>query len=196
MQLILVDGDMRRRAQISHSLSNGGIHVEPFEDVSELVGRWPRTELILAHDDGAAIGTLIEQMSRSGIWLPVIAFAETPGIRQVVRALQDGVIDYIAWPFDDGALIETLQTAQARGRDLANTKVREAVARSRVERLSGREREVLGAVASGLSNELIAKRLGISSRTVEIHRANMLNKIGANHTSEAIRIAVEASLLN
>ena len=61
---------------------------------------------------------------------------------------------------------------------------------------TGREREVLGGVANGLSNELIAKQLGISSRTVEIHRANMLDKIGANHTSDAIRLAIEASLLN
>ena len=63
-------------------------------------------------------------------------------------------------------------------------------------RLSKRERQVLELLARGSSNKLIARELSISPRTVEIHRANMLNKIGANHTSEAIRIAIEASLLN
>jgi DNA-binding NarL/FixJ family response regulator len=55
---------------------------------------------------------------------------------------------------------------------------------------------VLAGVAGGLSNRLIGERLSISPRTVEIHRANMLNKMGASHTSEAIRIAIEASLVN
>ena len=74
-------------------------------------------------------------------------------------------------------------------------KLREAMARSRVQRLTRREREVLTGVADGLSNRLIGERLEISPRTVEIHRANMLNKMGASHTSEAIRIAIEASLV-
>ena len=196
MQLILIDGDLRRRAQISHILANGGVHVEPFEDVSELIVRWPQAGLILAHDDGAAIGTLVEHMTRSGSWLPVIAFAETPAIQQVVGALHAGAIDYVAWPTAEGELTDVLKAAAEKGKKLTSAKLREAMARSRIERLSGREREVLGGVANGLSNELIARQLGISSRTVEIHRANMLDKIGANHTSEAIRIAVEASLLN
>ncbi|MFM2281468.1 MAG: hypothetical protein RLZZ444_3699, partial [Pseudomonadota bacterium] len=59
-----------------------------------------------------------------------------------------------------------------------------------------REREVLAGVADGLSNRLIGERLAISPRTVEIHRSNMLNKMGASHTSEAIRIAIEASLIS
>ena len=74
-------------------------------------------------------------------------------------------------------------------------RLREARARSRVQKLTRREREVLTGVAAGLSNRLIGEKLSISPRTVEIHRANMLNKMGANHTSEAIRIAIEASLV-
>jgi DNA-binding NarL/FixJ family response regulator len=61
--------------------------------------------------------------------------------------------------------------------------------------LTPREREVLSGVAGGLSNRAIAEQLAISPRTVEIHRANMLQKIGANHTSEAIRVAIEAALI-
>jgi two-component system, LuxR family, response regulator FixJ len=75
-----------------------------------------------------------------------------------------------------------------------NVRLREVMARSRVQKLTPREREVLAGMADGLSNRLIGDRLAISPRTVEIHRANMLNKLGANHTSEAIRIAVEASI--
>ncbi|EJL27095.1 response regulator transcription factor [Novosphingobium sp. AP12] len=108
----------------------------------------------------------------------------------------DGAIDYIAWPISPEELVENLAKAITRAEGLGNAKLREVMARARVDRLTRREREVLGGVASGLSNRLIGEKLSISPRTVEIHRANMLNKLGANHTSDAIRIAIEASLVN
>jgi len=195
LHLILVDSDLRRRAQISHGLLGASVHVEPFEDAAELIAHWPRDGLILAHDDGETISRLIDYMSGSGNWLPLVAFSDAPATRRVVRAMQDGVLDYIVWPVDGAELVETLAQAEERGRSQTNARLREVVARSRIEILSEREREVLGGVANGLSNDLIARQLGISSRTVEIHRANMLQKLGANHTSDAIRIAIEASLI-
>lgn len=194
--IALVDGDFRRRAAISHCLAGSSIHVEPFEDGTELMGRWPRSGSILVHDDGAVIADLVAHMGKTGNWLPLVGFAENPAPGQVVRAVLDGAVDYIAWPFAAEDLVTTLETAQERSVAAGNAKVREAMALSRVSRLTQREREVLSGVASGLSNRLIGERLSISPRTVEIHRANMLNKMGANHTSEAIRIAIEASLVS
>jgi len=194
--LLLVDGDFRRRAAISHCLSGSGLHVEPFEDTAELFSRWPRDGLLLVHDSGEAISALLDHMGRTGNWLPIIAFAEAPSTRRIVEAVLQGAVDYLVWPFDDAELAETMKVAQERALSVSGTKLREAVARSRIERLTRREREVLAGVAGGLSNRLIGEKLSISPRTVEIHRANMLNKMGANHTSEAIRIAIEASLVN
>jgi FixJ family two-component response regulator len=194
--LLLVDGDLRRRAAISHCLSGSGLHVEPFEDVRELYSRWPADGVLLVHDSGSAIGDLIAHMSQSGDWLPIIAFAEEPSTRRIVEAVLQGAVDYLVWPFEEAELIQSMDVAEDRARSVAGSKLREAVARSRVERLTRREREVLAGVAGGLSNRLIGEKLNISPRTVEIHRANMLNKMGANHTSEAIRIAIEASLVN
>jgi len=194
--LLLVDGDLRRRASISHCLSSSGLHVEPFEDVRELYSRWPNDGLLLVHDTGTAIANLIEHMSQTGDWLPIIAFAEQPATHRIVEAVLQGAVDYLVWPFDDAELVTSMEVAEQRAQSVAGAKLREAVARSRVERLTRREREVLAGVAGGLSNRLIGEKLAISPRTVEIHRANMLNKMGANHTSEAIRIAIEASLVN
>ncbi|WP_227711340.1 response regulator transcription factor [Novosphingobium ovatum] len=194
--LFLVDGDVRRRAAISHCLAGSGIHVEPFEDASELISRWPKNGLLLVHDDGRAIGTLLTQMGRLGQWLPVIGFAQEPNTRQVVRAVLDGAIDYIAWPFSGDEITSLIRSAEEKAEVFGSTKLREALARSRVDRLTKREREVLAGVAGGLSNRMIGEKLSISPRTVEIHRANMLTKMGANHTSEAIRIAIEASLVS
>ena len=194
--LFLVDGDVRRRAAISHCLAGSSIHVEPFEDASELISRWPKHGLLLVHDDGRAIPALLAQMGRIGQWLPVIGFAQDPDTRQVVAAVLEGAIDYIAWPFNGEEIVRVVEQAEAKAEVFGTTKLREALARSRVDRLTKREREVLAGVAGGLSNRMIGEKLAISPRTVEIHRANMLTKMGANHTSEAIRIAIEASLVN
>lgn len=195
MQIILVDGDVHRRARISHGLVDRGLHVEPFENIAELIAHWPGEGLLLAHDEDGTIAALVDHMSASGHWLPIVAFAEAPPVRRVVQAMRGGALDYVTWPIDDGELAAILGDAEEKGRSLTSARLREASARSRVQRLSEREREVLGCVASGLSNDLIARQLGISSRTVEIHRAKMLSKIGASHTSEAIRIAIEAALI-
>jgi len=194
--ILLVDGDFRRRAAISHCLSGSDLHVEPFEDTAELFSRWPREGMLLVHDSGDAMTALLEHMGRTGDWLPIIAFAENPSIGRIVEAVLQGAVDYLVWPFEQAALTDSMKVAEDRARSVAGSKLREAVARSRVERLTRREREVLAGVAGGLSNRLIGEKLNISPRTVEIHRANMLSKMGANHTSEAIRIAIEASLVN
>jgi len=194
-QICLVDADIRRRATISHCLAKGGFHVEPVESVTELSGRWPRTGVILAHDGDGSLARLIQQMGEAGNWLPVLAYGEAPQPAEVVEAILAGAIDYLAWPFDLPAITAAIAVTTKRADRLGTARQREAVARCRVERLTRREREVLSGVAAGLSNRLIGERLAISPRTVEIHRANMLNKMGAQHTSEAIRFAIEASLL-
>lgn len=193
--IILVDGDLRRRAAISHYLSGRGVHVEPFETVAELGGRWPRQGIIMINDNGSAIIQLTDQLVQSGNWLPVVAFGEKPAPRRIVEAVLGGAIDYLAWPFDDAELDHMLMTADDRAENVGHARLREAVARSRIERLTQREREVLVGMAAGHSNRSIAEQLAISPRTVEIHRAKMLTKIGAAHTSEAIRVAIEAALV-
>lgn len=85
--LIMVDNDFRRRAAITHALAGTPIHVEPFEDLDELVARWPRDGLIMVHDDGQIVGQLIETMTGIGHWLPVVAYSSAPGTNQVVQAV-------------------------------------------------------------------------------------------------------------
>lgn len=194
--LALIDGNVRRRATIAHELSANNVHIEPFEDVDEILVRWPRSGAILVEDRGSNIRRLIDAMTEHGDWLPLVAHSERPETAQIVRAVLEGAIDYVEWPTPAGQLIAVLDAAETCGALIGSLKLREAHARSRVQRLTRREREVLAGVAHGLSNRLIGERLEISPRTVEIHRANMLTKMGAHHTSEAIRIAVEASLLS
>lgn len=192
--LALIDGNFRRRAAISHALAGCNVHVEPFEDIAEITYRWPRSGAILVADDGHGIEDLIEHMTDHGQWLPVIGFSEGPDTGRVVKAVLAGALDYLEWPCDTAKIMTAIGLAESAAGSIGSLRLREARARSRVQKLTRREREVLEGVADGLSNRLIGERLRISPRTVEIHRANMLNKMGASHTSEAIRIAIEASL--
>ncbi len=193
--LALIDEDFRRRAAISHALSESGIHVEPFEDIAEITLRWPRGGSILVADKDTAIDDLIDHMTEHGEWLPVIAFSEGPDTGHVVRAVLSGALDYLEWPCSPSRILTAIELAEGATSSIGSLRLREARARSRVQKLTPREREVLEGVADGLSNRMIGERLQISPRTVEIHRANMLNKMGASHTSEAIRIAIEASIV-
>ncbi|MFM5917895.1 MAG: response regulator transcription factor [Novosphingobium sp.] len=193
--IVLIDSNFRRRAAISHSLAGTSIHVEPFESVQEMSRRWPQGALIMVGDEDAVLHDLFAAMTENGCWLPVVAYAEAPSIPRVVRAVLAGALDYLNWPFGESEVLAALSMAEIGGSGIGNAKLREAMARSRVQKLTRREREVLAGVADGLSNRRIGERLEISPRTVEIHRANMLNKMGASHTSEAIRIAIEASLV-
>ena len=194
-KILLVDSDFRRRAAISHWLASSSIHAEPFEDARELTNHWPDSGLLLVHDESQTVGKLLAYMGNARRWLPVIGYAENPSTALVVRAVLDGAIDYVAWPFTGEEISQIVAAAAAKIEIIGSSKMREALARSRVDRLTKREREVLSGVAEGMSNRVIGARLAISPRTVEIHRANMLHKMGANHTSEAIRIAIDAEMV-
>ena len=193
--IVLVDTNFRRRAAISHCLAGTDIHVEPFEGIDEMRRRWPNGTIALVGDEDDIIHDLFAAMTEIGRWLPIVAYAPEPSIPRVVRAVLAGALDYLDWPLGEADVRQAISLAEISGAGIGSAKLREAMARSRMQRLTRREREVLVGVADGLSNRRIGERLEISPRTVEIHRANMLNKMGANHTSEAIRIAIEAALV-
>ena len=193
--IALIDSDSRRRASFCHAMAGTNLHVEPFENTAELIERWPRFGTILCEDEGENVSELVGYMTDTAMWLPLIAFSERPATHQVVRAIMEGAIDYVEWPCGLAQLNAIVSEAQGNSARIGTLRLREARARSRVKRLTRREREVLEGVAGGLSNRMIGEKLAISPRTVEIHRANMLTKMGASHTSEAIRIAIEAALV-
>lgn len=196
-RIALIDSDVRRRAAITFAIKEQGIHVEPFDSLTESSGLWDRyTHLMIHDDDNLSASAVIEELGEAGHWLPVVVFAENPVTERIVDAVLDGAVDYLAWPFGAADVEGSLHRVEARADGIKNVRIRHAMAHSLVRRLSAREREVLEGVAGGHSNRIIAEELEISPRTVEIHRANMLQKLGARHTSDAIRIALDAGLLD
>ena len=193
-RFILVESDSRLRAQISYQLNSQGFRVEPYESARELTQHWPSDGILLVGDNGQNLTELFDFMAQDGEGLPLIAYAQEPDLTRVVDVVVEGAVDYVSLPLDHGKVLEVLARTAVRVRSIAGVRLREAKARNRLSRLTPRERDVLQGMADGLPNRLIGERLSISPRTVEIHRSNMLGKLGATHTSEAIRVAVEATL--
>ena len=192
---ILVGGAAQMRAAICHATAREDLHVEPVGTVGELTLRDLTTaDVLLVWDDGEIIEQLKCQLSIIGCWSPIVAISEMPSARRVVRAMLAGAIDYVDWAGDPAAVWETVSGAIQIGERIQPLRQRQMRARRQLNALTGRERQVLLALAQGMSNKEIASELRISHRTVEIHRANMMHKVGAMHTADAIRLAIEASL--
>jgi two-component system response regulator FixJ len=193
--LYLIDNSTSRRAAICHLLAQSELYVEPFESVDEIKAHWPRSGIILAEDAPSLLAALLATMAERNHWLPLIGFSENPGAQRVARAILDGALGYLEWPCSPAEIYEAIAGAEENAERLGSVRLRQARARSQIEKLTPREQQVLSAITEGLSNREIGERLAISPRTVEIHRSNMLIKVGASHTSAAIRIAIEASLV-
>ena len=189
-----IDPDVKRRASLSYYLNNNGTFAEPFENIDEFIRCWPKSGVILIHDEDKAVATLMHEIASRHTWLPVVAFSENPDPARIVEAVLGGAVGYANWPGCGDALIQAIRNAGTRSGAAIAAGSRKTMALSRIEKLSKREREILAGMVEGMSNRLIGKHLSISPRTVELHRANLLTKIGARHSAEAIRLAIEASL--
>jgi len=136
---------------------------------------------------------LLARLSELGIELPVIVVTGHGDVATAVKAMKAGAVDFIEKPIDEVQLLAAIDAALKEKKSAARNR---AVARAieQMALLSPRERQVLEAIAIGRPNKLIAYDLGISVRTVEVHRAHMLDRLGVRYIGEAIRIAVMASL--
>jgi two-component system response regulator FixJ len=136
---------------------------------------------------------LLARMSELAIDLPVIVLTGHGDVPTAVKAMKAGAVDFIEKPIDEAQLFTAIDAALAEKKPAAR---HHAVARAseQMALLSPRERQVLEAIAAGRPNKLIAYDLGISVRTVEVHRAHMLDRLGVRNIAEAIRIAVMAAV--
>lgn len=191
-----VDADMRIRADLARATFALGHHAEVYADIEELADHPPRRGVIVAHDDGTPDGVrdMLDHLAERGIWLPLVAMDESPATGNVVAAIKAGALDYLTLPLDPARLAAMLGRIGDEARAHAEARRRMIEARGRIGVLSVREREVLDWLARGSSNKTIARELDISPRTVEIHRANMMSKLGAAHSAEAVRLRIEAKL--
>jgi two-component system response regulator FixJ len=123
--------------------------------------------------------------------LPIILITGHGDIDMAVSAIKRGAFDFIEKPFDERRLLESIKDAVSHGRQRLHDIAALANVRARFESLTDRQREVMAWAALGLSNKEIGRRLGISDRTVEIHRAWMMEKMGARNLAELVRMHMQ-----
>lgn len=194
--LHFIDSSSRQRAELARIGFGLGHHAEVYGDITEFCIRPPREGIVIANDEisQGGVARIFERLSEKGIWLPVIATSDEPDTDRIVAAIKAGALDYLPLPLDPKRFAETLDRIVGEAKINGESRRRMLDARNRITNLSGREREVLDWLAEGSSNKAIARELEISPRTVEIHRANMMTKLGAKHSAEAVRLRIEAQM--
>ena len=192
----LVDDDEAIRRSVGFMLKTSGHRVETYESGAELLKNRAQLEqgcILLDIRMPGMDGLEVQQaLKDKGVGLPVIIMTGHGDVTLAVRAMKAGAVDFIEKPFAKDALLASLEEGFRRLSRKEATQDRRMDAEVRLQALTPRERDVLDGLAQGLPNKTIAYDLGISPRTVEIHRANLMAKLGVRSLSEALRIAFAA----
>lgn len=192
----LVDDDEAIRRSVGFMLKTSGFHVRNYESGVELLKGVPNLQpgcilldIRMPGMDGLEVQASLKE---KGVTLPVIIMTGHGDVSLAVQAMKAGAIDFIEKPFEKAVLLSAIEHGVERLKQSAANHERADEAAVRLQVLTPREREVLEGLAKGLPNKTIAYDLGISPRTVEIHRANVMSKLAVRSLSEALRIAFAA----
>ena len=192
----LIDDDGAIRRSAGFMLKTSGYQVRSYESGVDLLkshGELSHGCILLDIRMPGMDGLEVQQALRDkGVNLPVIIMTGHGDVTLAVRAMKAGAIDFIEKPFEKATLLGAIEQGVKRLRDVEKGRDLAKEATVRLGALTSRERDVLGGLAQGLPNKTIAYDLGISPRTVEIHRANLMAKLDVRSLSEALRIAFAA----
>jgi two-component system response regulator FixJ len=133
-------------------------------------------------------------LAERGVAMPIVIMTGHGDVAIAVQAMKAGAVDFLEKPFEKSALLKAIEDAFARLAAADTASARAAEADVALAALTPRERDVLEGLARGLPNKTIAYDLEISPRTVEVHRANLMSKLGVRSLSDALRIAFAAGL--
>ena len=197
--IYVIDDDEAVRQSIEFSMKTAGITVRGFESGQAFFEALPQiehgcvvTDVRMPEITGIDI---LRKVSETKPDLPVIVITGHGDVPLAVEAMKLGAIDFLEKPFDDDLLIESVRQALSRDADATKRKAEIADINEKLAALSKREREVLEGLVAGKPNKTIAFDLGISPRTVEIYRANLMTKMAANSLSDLVRMAMVSGLL-
>jgi two-component system response regulator FixJ len=193
----IIDDEESIRSSIGFMLQTTGYSVRP----------WPSGAIFLRELRNAEPGCILldirmpemdglqvqQQLNERGATMPVIVLTGHGDVNIAVKAMRNGAIDFLEKPFEADQLLGAIETGFERMAE-TGTASRTSDARTLLASLSTREREVLEGLAAGYPNKTIAYDLGISPRTVEVHRANLMQKLGARSLSEVLRVTFTAEM--
>jgi FixJ family two-component response regulator len=191
--VFVIDDDASVRRALGRLLKSAGYLVETFASADAFLRRpLPDSPACLVLDvylpglDGLELQrTLVE----GSIALPIVFITGHGDIPTTVRAMKAGAVDFLPKPFDDDVLLNAVGQALARQANILQTASEAAEIRRRSEALSPRERQVMALVVRGLLNKQAGHELGVTEKTIKVHRARVMNKMQAASLAELVRMA-------
>jgi two-component system response regulator FixJ len=194
----VVDDEESIRRSLDFLLRAAGFRVEKWEDGEAFLKgadrEQPACVLLDVRMPGMDGLQVQAEMAVRGFNLPVIVLTGHGDIATAVRAMRGGAIDFLEKPFNRERLLQALEIGFAQVGDREAARNREEWARTQVAQLTEREQEVLEGLACGYPNKTIAYDLGISARTVEVYRANVMTKLEVANFADALRVAFAAGM--
>jgi two-component system response regulator FixJ len=192
----VIDDDEAMRHSLEFLLDCEGLSVRAYESALAFLEQVEIMERGCIVTDvrmpGMSGMELVQRLKALGLGDPVIVITGHGDVPLAVEAMKAGVTDFIEKPFDNRILIGAIRAALARSTDSRSQEEKKREVAERLDSLSMRERQVLDGLVEGKPNKIIAFDLGISARTVEIYRANVMTKMGAGSLSELVKMALLA----
>jgi two-component system, LuxR family, response regulator FixJ len=196
----IVDDDEGLRESLAFLLRSANLEVRSFESAKAFLGELPHampgcviTDVRMPDMSGIE---LLRRLKELKIGVPVIVITGHGDIALAVEAMKIGAADFFEKPFDDDLLVASVRAALQQREDQTKRGAERAEIEHRISSLSPREKDVLAGLIEGRANKQIAFDLGISPRTVEIYRANLMNKMQADSLSDLVRMALISEMLN
>jgi FixJ family two-component response regulator len=194
--VFLVDDDASIRDALSLLISLKGLRSSVFSSAEDFLAvynpSWRGCLLTDLKMQGMSGLDLQEQLHERGIQIPVVVLTAHGDVNTTRAALKNGAVDFLEKPVNDEVLIDVLMNAIRIDEERHRAETHHAQSTARLARLTTREREVLDALAEGLSHKEIAEKLTISARTVEVYKARMMDKLQCGTLADVVRLAIEA----
>ena len=196
----VVDDDEAMRDSMAFLLRAENFQVQTYADAADFLTALPQIKVGCVVTDVRMPGMsgieLLQRLRELKVSLPVIVVSGHGDVPLAVEAMKTGALDFIEKPFDDDVFLRAVRMALSAHAVDSQRQAQKATINSRLESLSNREREVLEGLVAGHPNKTIAYDLGISPRTVEIYRANVMEKMQARSLSDLVRMALVGGLLD
>ena len=193
--VFIVDDDEAVRSSLRLLLKSVGLVPTALESAREFLDKYdpaqPGCLVLDVRMPGMSGIELQETLNRQGAVIPVIFITGHGDVPMAVEAMQAGAFDFLQKPFRDQDLIDRIQRALEKDRASRSELNERGLIRERLESLTPREREVLTLVTSGKPNKIMAADLGVSQRTIEIHRARVMEKMGASSLAQLVRMIMD-----
>jgi two-component system, LuxR family, response regulator FixJ len=196
----VIDDDEAMRQSLAFLLGTVGMAVQTYESAVAFLDVAPTVKAGCVITDvrmpGLSGVELLRQLQERKLGIPVIVITGHGDVPLAVEAMKIGAIDFLEKPFDDEALLASVRSALNQLDQDQKRRAERGDVEGRLAALSNRERDVLQGLVAGLANKQIAYDLGISPRTIEIYRANLMTKMQAATLSDLVRMALIAGILD